>query len=361
MAIRAHAQENQVKAWECASLKLKSSPQRRFIFVCSLLGLFLGCNTVNMSRWNGDFGEHGFVCHAVIAVLMIGGNVALISPEEVGLLPRDPVTVGSTRQHGIGGFRRAPASQRHRKASPCCYALLRQTHEEVRRLLGECRSVFTNANVLLCRHDRALRLYIPYSLTPTLALPRRGGGDMLARALRRRTGVKVHNRIEKFQRVRLGALEGVTPNDRAKTTTVTNSLDFAKHLGIPCGWAAGEDDDTPAIEARLDHMPYALRERVHRDLAFLVDLTRHLLLNVLARDFDFDNMGSELRREVRRIGRHVDAGLASSAQARTTRVGPDDHHQSIALRLFGVGMNLAIHFEAMGRTGVNRKADAHTS
>src|SRR5262245_374687 len=99
-------------------------------------------------------------------------------------------------------------------------------------------------------------------------------------------------------------------------------------------------------------MPYAIRERMHRDFAFLVDLTRRLLLNMLARDFDFDNMGAELRREVRGIGRHVNASLASFAQARTPRVGPDDHHQTIALRLFGVGMNLAIHFEAMGRTGV---------
>jgi hypothetical protein len=49
-------------------------------------------------------------------------------------------------------------------------------------------------------------------------------------------------------------------------------------------------------------MPYAIRERMHRDFAFLVDLTRRLLLNMLARDFDFDNMGAELRREVRGIG-----------------------------------------------------------
>src|SRR5262249_45497775 len=150
MTIRAHAQENQVKAWECASRKLKSSPQRRFILVCSLLRLFLRCNTVNMGRWNGDFREHGFVRHAVIAILMIRWDVALIAPEEVGLLPRNPVTVGSAGQHGVGGFRRAPTRQRHHKASSCCYALLRQTHEEVRRLLGECRSVFTNANVWLC-------------------------------------------------------------------------------------------------------------------------------------------------------------------------------------------------------------------
>ena len=107
-------------------------------------------------------------------------------------------------------------------------------------------------------------------------------------------------------------------------------------------------------------MPYAFRKRVHGHLAFLVDLARRLLLNMLARDFDFDNMGSELRREVRRIGRHVDAGLTSFAQARTTRVGPDDHHQTIALRLFCIGMNLTIHLEAVGRTRVNRKADAHT-
>jgi hypothetical protein len=34
--------------------------------------------------------------------------VALIPPEEVGLLPRDPVTVCGADQHGIGGFRCAP-------------------------------------------------------------------------------------------------------------------------------------------------------------------------------------------------------------------------------------------------------------
>ena len=38
------------------------------------------------------------------------------------------------------------------------------------------------------------------------------------------------------------------------------------------------------------------------DLTLLVDLARRLLFNMLARDFDFDNMGVELRRELRRIG-----------------------------------------------------------
>src|ERR671927_444530 len=48
MAIRAHAQENQIKAWECASLELKGSAQRGFILVGSLLRLLLGGNTVNV-------------------------------------------------------------------------------------------------------------------------------------------------------------------------------------------------------------------------------------------------------------------------------------------------------------------------
>ena len=75
------------------------------------------------------------------------------------------------------------------------------------------------------------------------------------RELRLCTSVKVHNRIEKFQRVVLRPLEGVASNDRAKTATVTNRPDLAKHLVIPCGWATGEDEDTPAIETRLNHMP----------------------------------------------------------------------------------------------------------
>ena len=69
-----------------------------------------------------------------------------------------------------------------------------------------------------------------------------------------RTGVKVHNRIEKFQRVRLGPLERVAPDDRAKTATVTNRPDLAKYLVIPSGRTTGKNHDTPAIEARLDHM-----------------------------------------------------------------------------------------------------------
>src|SRR5713226_2886810 len=118
MAVGAHAQENQVKAWQRVSHKMKGGPQRRFILVRRLLGLFLGAHTINIGGWNGGFGEHGFVRHAVITVVMIRWYVALISPEEVDLLPRDPVTVGGADQQGISGFRRAPASQRHSKASP---------------------------------------------------------------------------------------------------------------------------------------------------------------------------------------------------------------------------------------------------
>src|SRR5262249_52202142 len=136
MAVRAHAQENQVKAWQGIPCKLKGSLQRRFLLVGSLLGIFLGCNTINVGRWNGDFREHGFVRHAIIAVLMIRWNVALIPPEEVGLLPRDSVTVSSARQQGVGGFRRAPTRESHHKASSRCHALLRQTHEYVCCLLG---------------------------------------------------------------------------------------------------------------------------------------------------------------------------------------------------------------------------------
>src|SRR5262244_4604922 len=150
MTIRAHAQENQVKAWQGVSCKLKGSPQRRFILVGSLLGIFLGGNSINMVCWDGDLGEHGFVRHAIIAVLMIRWNVALIPPEEAGLLPRDPVTVSGTGQHSIGGFRCTPASQGHSKAPPRCHALVRQANKDVRCLLGECRSVFANANVWLC-------------------------------------------------------------------------------------------------------------------------------------------------------------------------------------------------------------------
>ena len=103
-----------------------------------------------MGRRNGDFGEHGFVRHVVIAVLMIRWDVALIPPEEVGLLPRDLVTVGGADEQGIGGFRRAAASQRHSKASPRCHALLGQTDKFLSRLVGECRSIITKANVWLC-------------------------------------------------------------------------------------------------------------------------------------------------------------------------------------------------------------------
>src|SRR6185295_2813782 len=98
MTVRAHAQENQVKAWQRVSRQVEGGPQRGFILVGSLLGLFFGGNAMHIGRWNVDFGEHGFVRHTVVTVVMIRWYVALIPPEEVDLLPRDSVTVGGADQ-----------------------------------------------------------------------------------------------------------------------------------------------------------------------------------------------------------------------------------------------------------------------
>ena len=89
------------------------------------------------------------------------------------------------------------------------------------------------------------------TLTPAFS---QGERELKNWRLHRRTGVQVHNRIETFQRIGLRPLEGVAPNDRAKTATVTNRPALAKHLVIPCSWATGEDENAPAIEARLDQL-----------------------------------------------------------------------------------------------------------
>ena len=50
-----------------------------------------------------DLGEQGFVGHPVVALGMVGRNVALVAPEKIDLVPRD---AGLGGQQGVQGFRR---------------------------------------------------------------------------------------------------------------------------------------------------------------------------------------------------------------------------------------------------------------
>ncbi len=59
---------------------------------------FLGVNAKNIFRRHWDLRQQRFVDHAVIALRMIGRDVALVTPEKINLVPRD---VGLGGQQGI--------------------------------------------------------------------------------------------------------------------------------------------------------------------------------------------------------------------------------------------------------------------
>jgi hypothetical protein len=79
------------------------------------------------------------------------------------------------------------------------------------------------------------------------------------------------------------------------------------------------------------------------------------------RKLDFDDVGAELRRDLRRIGHHVDRRLAFFGDRGSTWIRPDHHGESAVFRFFGDGTQLFVHHMTMGRTGIDREPHGHAA
>ena len=89
----------------------------------------------------------------------------------------------------------------------------------------------------------------------------------------------------------------------------------------------------------------------------LVRLLRLAQFDVVARQFDLDDVGAHLRRDLCRVRHDVDGGLARLAQVRATRIGPHDDRQALGLGLVSDFAELPVHGLRRGRAGVDREAD----
>src|SRR6185312_16052444 len=93
----------------------------------------------------------------------------------------------------------------------------------------------------------------------------------------------------------------------------------------------------------------------------LVRFLRLWLLQVRAWQLDLNDIGAELRRDLRCVGHHVERGLALLADSRAARVRPYHHGETMRLRFFSDLLELLIHLAPSRRAGINRKTDRSAS
>src|SRR5262245_13102521 len=176
-----------------------------------------------------------------------------------------------------------------------------------------------------------------------------------ARLLRR--AVDILHALEQLQRFGHRALECVATHDRAERAAVRETLDLGQHLGGALRLTAREDHDAATAEGALHDVTRAIRERADRDLLRLVDFLRGLLLDLLGRRLDLDDVRAELSCDLGRVGADVDRGLALLAQRAAARIAPHDDRETGRLRLFGDRAQLHVHRVALVAARIDREAD----
>src|SRR5256885_4713585 len=106
VAFVAHAEHHEVEAGKFAGLEGELSfedvlvVERGFFGVCKF-----GLDAENLFRLDGRFGNEGFVDHAVVAVGMVGRNVAFIAEEELHFVEREPGAEGFGDEERMERFR----------------------------------------------------------------------------------------------------------------------------------------------------------------------------------------------------------------------------------------------------------------
>ena len=103
MSVRPKPQQDQIKARELSRGEMEKSVEAFYrIPVRRRPRHFLRQNAENILWANINLRQQRFVRHAVVAVGVIWGNVALVTPEKTNLIPRNG---RHGRQQGIEPFR----------------------------------------------------------------------------------------------------------------------------------------------------------------------------------------------------------------------------------------------------------------
>src|SRR5438309_7110946 len=173
--------------------------------------------------------------------------------------------------------------------------------------------------------------------------------------------VDAHDRREELERLGLLPLERVAPDDRAEAAAVADGAHLVEDRLVLVGGAAREDHDAPAVEGGLDYVAHALGQRADRHLRRLVDLLGRRLLQLRRGQLHLDDVGAELRGDVRSVRGDVEGRLAVLAEPGAARVRPDDDGEPVGLRLDGHVADLLVHLQPVLRAGIDREADGHAA
>ena len=91
--------------------------------------------------------------------------------------------------------------------------------------------------------------------------------------------------------------------------------------------APPENHDAAAGEGALHNVAHALGQGADGDFFLFINLFRLRLLDVAGGQLDFDDMGAQLRGDLRGVTAHINGRLPLLAQGGPARVRPDDHRQ----------------------------------
>src|SRR6202167_2491205 len=96
----------------------------------------------------------------------------------------------------------------------------------------------------------------------------------------------LHHAAEELQRFGAGALEGVAPHDASEAPAARDPANvFQELVGSP-RHAAGEDDNSFAVERARHDVPNAISQRLGRDRVLLAHLLLRGLLDDIPRRLD---------------------------------------------------------------------------
>src|SRR2546428_9516923 len=161
-------------------------------------------------------------------------------------------------------------------------------------------------------------------------------------------GIDSSDRPEQLERVDFLALEGIAPDDGPEPASVADRSGFFEEGAVVfLGGPAGEDHDAAPVEGRLHDVPDPLGQCLDRNLLGLVHLLRRRLLQVIGRQLHLDDVGSQLGRDLRRIGDDVERRLAFLADLTAAGIGPDHERQAMPFGFFPDLAGLLVHALAL--------------
>src|SRR5580704_7010095 len=113
MSLGAHAEQNQIEAWELAGLQLKRCAQLVLIFCrCLVDTRVLRVDAMHLLHFDRSFRKHRFGSHAKVALGIIRRDVPFIAKKKLDLLPRHfglQQWIGG--QQSVQNLRRRPARE----------------------------------------------------------------------------------------------------------------------------------------------------------------------------------------------------------------------------------------------------------